>query len=282
MFGDREFLDISKDQALSDLRDLFGLKTVPARIEGFDISHMSGTDAVASMVVFTNGVSDRAQYRKFKMTKQRNDDTANMHETIFRRFSEKNIKAWGKPDLVLVDGRKGQRGAAIAAMQQRNVAVPVIGLAKRDEEIVVHKVGSTINNQSIEELLVTPPEGLYIKNDGEYYIINLHAGQLNASGHSKNLRGSDGTYRYSEVTKLFQRIRDESHRFAVSYHSNLKRAGQTKSVLEDIPGVGAATRKKLIKAFGSVRSLSNVSEQDLAAVVGASKATVILAYLAGK
>lgn len=282
MFGDREFLDISKDQALSDLRDLFGLKTVPARIEGFDISHMSGTDAVASMVVFTNGVSDRAQYRKFKMTKQRNDDTANMHETIFRRFSEKNIKAWGKPDLVLVDGGKGQLGAAIAAMQQRNVAVPVIGLAKRDEEIVVHKVGSTINNQSIEELLVAPPEGLYIKNDGEYYVINLHAGQLNASGHSKNLRGSDGTYRYNEVTKLFQRIRDESHRFAVSYHSNLKRAGQTKSVLEDIPGVGAATRKKLIKAFGSVRSLSNVSEQDLAAVVGASKATVILAHLAGK
>lgn len=282
MFGDREFLDISKDQALIDLRDLFGLKNIPARIEGYDISHMSGTNAVASMVVFTNGVSDRAQYRKFKMTKQRNDDTANMCETIFRRFSENNIKAWGKPDLILVDGGKGQLGAAIEAMSERGIALPIIGIAKRDDEVIIHKTSSNIQDAAMTEYLVNPPAGVYIKNEADYYIVNLHTGQLNAGGHSKNLRGADGVHRYSDVTKLFQRIRDESHRFAVSYHSNLKRSGQIKSVLEDIPGIGPVTRKKLIRKFGSVRGLSEVPPQDLAAAIGESKAKILLQHLAGK
>lgn len=282
MFGDREFLDISKDQALSDLRDLFGLKNIPVRIEGFDISHMSGTNVVASMVVFTNGVSNRAEYRKFKMTKQRNDDTANMHETIFRRFGEKNIKAWGMPDLIMVDGGKGQLTAAIDALQARQITAPIIGIAKRDEEIIIHKTLSNISDKQLLEYLRNPPQGVYVKNEPEYYVVNLHAGQLNASGHSKNLRGGDAVHRFSDVTKLFQRIRDESHRFAVSYHTTLKRVGQTKSVLDDIPGVGPATRKKIIKAFGSVRGVTEASEDQVAAVVGSSKAKTIIQHLTSK
>jgi excinuclease ABC subunit C len=114
MFGDREFLDISKDKALGDLKELFGLSKAPARIEGYDISHMGGTNVVASMVVFTNGVSDRASYRKFKTRIERNDDYANMQEVLTRRLSEKNIKSWGKPDLIIIDGGKGQAGCQLA------------------------------------------------------------------------------------------------------------------------------------------------------------------------
>ncbi len=133
MFGDKEFMDISKDKALVQLAELLGMERTPARIEGYDISHHGGQNVVASMVVFTNGVSDRTNYRKFKMTRQRNDDTANMRETITRRFAERNVKSWGLPDLVLIDGGKGQLNAAIEAMDLAGVSVPVISIAKRDE-----------------------------------------------------------------------------------------------------------------------------------------------------
>ena len=132
MFGDKEFLDISKDQALRDLTDLLGLPKIPARIEGYDISHMSGSNVVASMVVFKNGVSDRGEYRKFKMRTDQNDDFYNMSEVITRRFSEKNLKSWGKPDLVLIDGGKGQLDAALKARNSNGqINIPFIGLAKR-------------------------------------------------------------------------------------------------------------------------------------------------------
>src|SRR3989344_4349559 len=134
VFGDTEFLDISKDYALNELTELLGLSNVPRRVEGYDISHMSGTDVVASMVVFTNGVSDKAQYRKFKTKTNKNDDFYNMHETIARRFKESNVKKWGKPDLVLIDGGKGQLSAAIRARDEAGYSeVPFIGLAKREE-----------------------------------------------------------------------------------------------------------------------------------------------------
>lgn len=114
VFGDKEFLDITKDQALVDLTDLINLPKIPTRIEGFDISHMSGTNVVSSMVVFKNGVSDRAEYRKFKIHIDKNDDFFNMSETLSRRLSEKNLKSWGKPDLILIDGGKGQLDACLA------------------------------------------------------------------------------------------------------------------------------------------------------------------------
>lgn len=179
MFGDKEFLDISKDIALKELMKLLGLKKEPARIEGYDISHLSGTNVVGSMVVFTNGVSDRAQYRKFKIRVDKNDDFYNMNEVIARRFSDKNIKSWGLPDLVLIDGGKGQLDAALQArdkLGQNNI--PFIGLAKKDEQIIT-------------------------KSGDGFNIINLP--------------------KSTHIIKLLQRIRDESHRFAVSYHTVLRR-----------------------------------------------------------
>jgi len=280
MFGDREFLDISKDRALSDLVDLFGLPKIPVRIEGYDISHMGGTNVVASMVVFTNGVSDRASYRKFKTRIEHNNDTYNMNETLTRRLSEKNLKAWGTPNLILIDGGKGQLNAALDAAEARGVSVPTISIAKREEEIVIHSTRSHINIERLREYMNNPVEGIYVYTEGEYYIVNLHPGQLNASSHSGNLRASSTSVAlYSDITKLFQRIRDESHRFAVSYHTVLKRSKQTASTLEEIPGIGPKTRSKLIRQFGSLRALKTVDESQIISAIGPAKAKQVISYL---
>lgn len=271
MFGDREFLDISKDKALSDLQQLFSLKDIPARIEGYDISHMGGTEVVASMVVFTNGVSDRAEYRKFKTKIERNDDTGNMYETIHRRFSPKNVAAWGMPSLVLIDGGKGQLSAALDAMDARGVAVPTISIAKREEEIIVHRSRSHIQLAGIESMRRHPSGGVGVFDEKDHIVINLHMGQRNAGAHSRNLRGASTASPYSDITKLFQRIRDESHRFAVSYHTVLKRKRQVTSALDEIPGIGPKTKKKLLRRFGSVKGITSASDEALAQLIGAAK-----------
>ena len=279
MFGDREFLDISKDKALTQLAELLGLEAAPARIEGYDVSHLGGKDVVASMVVFANGVSDRSNYRKFKMSRERNDDTANMRETLTRRFAERNVKSWGLPNLVLIDGGKGQLSAAINAMELLGVYLPTISIAKREEELIIAKNGSNVSDGYLQELVARPIPGVSVMESGGYYFVNLHVGRLNASGHSRNLRGGDSLSPYDELTKLFQRIRDESHRFAISYHTTLKRKGTIKSQLDDIPGIGPATRKKLIRTFGSVRGITEASEADLRAVVGPAMAARIRAHV---
>lgn len=282
MFGDKEFLNISKDRALSDLVELFGLPKIPARIEGYDISHMGGVNVVASMVVFTNGVSDRSNYRKFKTRIERNDDYANMHEVLTRRLSEKNLKGWGMPDLILIDGGKGQLDAALRAIEERELKIPTVSIAKREEEVIIHATRSNIGIAKVEAYLrgEVQEDSVVVTRSGEYITLNLHAGQSNASGHSKNLRATSaaaGPAKYNHVTKLFQRIRDESHRFAVSYHTVLKRAKQTASSLEDIPGVGPATRRQLIRKFGSLRGVSGATLEQLSETVGPAKAKTIYA-----
>lgn len=279
VFGDKEFLDISKDRALSELQKLLALESAPARIEGYDISHMSGTNVVASMVVFANGVSDRASYRKFKMTRQQNNDTQNINEVITRRTSDKNIKEWGTPDLILIDGGKGQLDAAIAALEAHGLAIPIISIAKREEEIIIHRTRSNISDTTIRHMIDHPRPGAYVEESTNYYIVNLHPGRINASSHSRNLRGGVGVGEHDHIVRLFQRIRDESHRFAVSYHTTLKRSTQIKSILDDVPGIGPATRKKLIKTFGSVRGITRASQDELAAVVGDKRAVTLRQYL---
>lgn len=256
IFSDKEFLDISKDHALTELVNLLSLDKFPRRIEGYDISHQQGSDVVASMVVFTNGVSDKAQYRKFKTRLNRNDDFYNMRETLRRRLSEKNRKAWGLPDLVLIDGGKGQLQAAIQARDEQGCqSIPFIGLAKREEQIVVQPAKSNIklNKLSLQAI------GGFATESRDFMLINLP--------HSSNL------------VKLLQRIRDESHRFAVSYHSTLKIRRQTASLLDDIPGIGPATRKKLLRSFGSLRAVTQATEEELASVVGEQKARFLARHL---
>lgn len=275
MFGDQEFLDISKDKALSDLAAILGIDSTLRRIESYDISHHGGQNVVASMVVFTNGVSDRSEYRKFKMTRQTNDDAGNIHDTLLRRLSPKNLKSWGDPNLILIDGGKPQLSAAIRAQRERGVEIPVISIAKRNEEIIVAKQGSGVSIEAIRALQSSAQDGVMVLDDGQYLSINLHVGRLNAGSHSRNLRGGITMSPYEDVIRLFQRLRDEAHRFAVSYHSTLKRAKQTASVLDEIPGVGPKTRQKLIRKFGSLVGVKKATIAELSSVVGESKAALI-------
>ena len=291
-FGDKEFLDISKDKALANLAKLLGLKGIPARIEGYDISHMSGRQVVASMVVFTNGASDRAEYRKFKVS-EKNDDTGNIYQTIFRRLGERNLKSWGRPDLLLIDGGKGQLAAAIKARDERGITVPIISIAKREEEVIIHKTKSCVDLSYIQQLQRMLNQNVAIFEDGDVYIVNLHSGQRNAGSHSKNLRAADDSlvmsaqdqvsnsdntntlFASTDIIKLFQRIRDESHRFAVSYHSTLKRKNATKSILDDIHGIGPKTKRKLLRYFGSLGNIKKASIEDISKITNDSLAKKI-------
>jgi excinuclease ABC subunit C len=208
------------------------------------------------MVVFTNGVSDKGQYRKFKTKINQNNDFYNMNETIKRRLSDKNLKQWGKPDLMLIDGGKGQLDAALKARDELgHTTIPFIGLAKREEQIVVSlkKSGVLINATVLQKL------GGFVTESEDFALINLP--------HNTNL------------VKLLQRIRDESHRFAVSYHSVLKAKRQTASLLDDIPTIGPETRKKLLKTFGSVRGVTQARDIELQKLVGEKKAIILRQYL---
>ena len=236
LFGDRELQDVSRDRALLELAQLLGLKKPPRRIEGFDVSHTQGTDTTASMVVFTDGVPEKAAYRKFKMRTPGNDDFAHIFEAISRRLSETNTKKWGLPDLLLIDGGKGQLSAAMAARDQSgHETIPAIGLAKRFEDLIIRQPDGKFRDFSLPES--------------------------------------------SHLIKLLQRIRDESHRFAVSYHSTLRQARQTASILDEIPGVGPITRKKLVRHFGSARNVLNAPAAELQKLLGPKQGARIAHHL---
>jgi excinuclease ABC subunit C len=261
IFGDREVMDAASDQALVELAGLLGLKAAPRRVECFDISHLQGTDSVASMVVFANGVPEKTSYRKFKMRLLGNDDFAHMQESVTRRLREENRQKWGLPDLIVVDGGKGQLRAGLKARDNAGMsAIPMIGLAKREEEIIIHKTGSS--------------EGF-----------DVLALQKQAKQSSALVRESDDFISVllpptSHALKLLQRIRDESHRFAVSYHSTLKRARQTASLLDEVPGIGPTTRKKLIRHFGSARAVIAAQPTELQALLGKQKGANLAQLLA--
>jgi excinuclease ABC subunit C len=257
VFGDREFLDISKDLGLSGIGDLFAIEP-PRRIEGYDISHMSGTDTVASMVVFRSGMPEKAAYRKFKMRLKGNNDFAHMRETLLRRLAPRNVKLWGLPNLFLIDGGKGQLQAAIKARDESGYPdIPMIGLAKREEQIVVSKLKSKVNEAGIAHY--AHKFGGYTTETDDFLLINLP--------HTH------------DIVKLLQRIRDESHRFAVSYHSTLKGARQTSSWLDEVPGIGPMTKKKLIRTFGSAKGVTMARSQELVKILGENKATILMQYI---
>lgn len=183
VFSDKEFLDISSDQALLELQKILGLEEPPKRIEGYDISHNQGQDVVASMVVFVNGASDRSEYRKFKMRSQKNDDFKNMRETLERRLRHDE---WDYPDVILIDGGKPQLEALKDLLDPVNI--PYLGIAKEFDHLIIPV--RFINQELLQtktsyaELPIPPT---------------------------------------SHLIKLLQRIRDESHRFAITYHRQLAR-----------------------------------------------------------
>ena len=185
VFSDKEFLDISSDRALLELQRMLGLERPPRRIEGYDISHQSGTNTVASMVVFINGASARSEYRKFKIRTSTNDDLRSMIEVITRRLKHKE---WEYPDLILLDGGETQVNAVLPLVEP--LGIPVIG---RD------KSGDHSRNAGV--VLVVPEDA------------GLRTRRL------RHLKLSSA----SHVARLIARIDEEAHRFAITYHSLLKR-----------------------------------------------------------
>jgi excinuclease ABC subunit C len=226
--------------ALRELQDALGLEGPPKRIECYDVSHMQGTSVVSSMIVFEDGRPAKSQYRRFRARiSDRNDDFANMRETLKRRFARSFVPGtagdgeavagrtnWPLPDLVILDGGKGQLSAGLAALADAGrLQIPIAALAKEREELFVP-------NRPDPIVLPRTAQGLY----------------------------------------LVQRIRDEAHRFAVTYHQKVRSRRAVRSILDDIAGVGPARKRALLRKFGSVRAMQEVPVEELAAVGGVGAA----------
>ena len=221
---------VSRTQALTDIQEALGLDQAPLRIECFDISHLGGTDVVASMVVFEDGLPRKDQYRKFSV-QGTTDDTASMHQVLTRRLkylrdgdpeaAENTNRFAYPPQLLVVDGGQPQVKAAARAMAESGVArIPIVGIAKRLEE-------------------------LWLPDD-DYPVI---------------------LPRTSEALFLIQRLRDEAHRFAITYQRQ-KRASAIESELSQIEGLGATRVKSLLKHFGSAKRVRAATADDIAEVPG--------------
>jgi excinuclease ABC subunit C len=219
---------------LEGLQAFLGLSHLPRRLECFDISHGQGREVVASCVVFTDGVPDKARYRRFKMTNEQNDDFANMSEAVMRRYRRIRDEKQEFPNLVIIDGGLGQLHAAESALQELGLEqLELASLAKKEE--LVFRPGSS-----------TP---LKIPKS-------------------------------SPVLQLLQRIRDEAHRFAITYHRALRAKRTLQTELTQIPGIGPATAKKLLQDFGSATKVRGASADDLARVIGPAAARKVLAWQA--
>jgi excinuclease ABC subunit C len=220
--------------ALETLREVLSLPALPRRIECFDISTLQGTNTVASMVVCVDGKMRRGEYRKFAVKGPATDDFASMEEVVFRRY-RKVLEAGGPfPDLILIDGGKGQLTAAYAALRQLGLEQLVaVGLAKQEE--------------------------LLFRRDRMEGIALPHE---------------------TPALRLVQRIRDEAHRFAVTFHRTKRAKSSLRSALDDVPGVGPRRRKQLLTTFGSVAGVRRASREDLAKVVGSKAAEAVLKHLA--
>jgi excinuclease ABC subunit C len=247
--------------AVVELQEQLNLPQLPDRIECYDVSHVQGTNQVASMVVFENGQPRRSAYRRFKIKHQEgNNDVLSMQEVIGRRFRRALTgqlrrhgeagswedaaaevdgagadepsgaeAAWAEmPDLVIIDGGKGQLNAAFEVLDGMDVTeLPVVGLAKENEELFVRDPAT---GRARAEPVVLP--------------------------------------RTSQALYLVQRIRDEAHRFAITYHRQVRGRGGLRSALDEIQGIGPKRKRELLRRFGSVRGIKAATLEELAAVPG--------------
>ncbi len=223
----------SRARALNELQEQLGLPEAPLRIECYDMSHLQGTDYVGSMVVVEDGLPKKSEYRRFRIRGvPGNDDFAAMEEVLGRRLanylaerhkpvSEREGRFAYPPQLLLVDGGKGQLSVAVRVLQELGLdeEIPVASLAKRFEEVFV---------------------------PGQADPVRLP--------------------RQSEALYLLQRIRDESHRFAIGYHRSLRDKRMTTSVLDGIPGLGPTRRARLVKELGGMRAVKRASLEELTAL----------------
>lgn len=238
--------DTQRQDALLGLQHALGLDRPPRRMECYDISNTQGTESVASMVVFTDGRPDKSQYRRFKIRSVNGpNDFLSMYEVISRRFRHAQLAAdrptlkrfAEPPDLIIIDGGKGQLGYAVRAMAELGVTgIAVFGLAKQ------------------HEWLYTPdsPDPIILDRD-------------------------------SEALKVLQHLRDEAHRFAITFHRQLRAKRNLRSLLDDVPGVGPKRKRALLRAFPNLTAVVEASVEDLVQVPGMTRkaAEAIKAYLRG-
>jgi excinuclease ABC subunit C len=233
----------ARAKALRSLQDVLGLTESPLRIEAYDISTLQGTNTVSSMVVLEDGLPRRNEYRRFKIREvDGQDDFASMEETIRRRFKaylkeqEKPVAEQGKfsypPSLVVIDGGAGQLGRAVKVLDELDLDIPVIGLAKKMEEVY----------------MPGRPEPIQIPRD-------------------------------AEALYLLQQVRDEAHRFANTYHQNLRSKSMVDSILDEVAGVGPKRKKDLLRHFGSLKKMRSASEAELGEVVPETVAADLYAAL---
>jgi len=229
-------MDPNAEVVSEALREALNLQEAPERIECFDVSHIQGTDTVASMVTWDGGRMRKSDYRKFIIkTVDGNDDFASMREVVTRRY--RRLRGEGKrlPGLVLIDGGLGQLHAAQEALEELGIVnQPLAAIAKREE--IIYVAGQ----------------------ENEPVVLD----------------------RYSPVLHLVQRVRNEAHRFAVTFHRARRKASQMGSELQQISGVGPATVKKLLRKFGSVKGVKQASEAELAEAIGPAAARRVAEHFA--
>ena len=217
---------------ITALKQLLHLPKIPQRIECFDNSHLQGTDYVSSMVCFEKGKPKKSDYRKFKLhTFEGSDDYAAMKEVILRRFGGSLSKELPLPDLIVVDGGKGQVNTAFHTLNTLGLSISIIGLAKRIEEIFLPETADAFN------LPKTSP-----------------------------------------ALKLLQQLRDEAHRFAITYHRKLRTKRTLQTELTTIAGVGEKTAFKLLQHFGSVNAISQATIEELCAATGGKIAETVYRF----
>ncbi len=225
----------AEEEAVSRLAKILEIPDPVRRIEGFDISHTQGTETYASMVVFEAGKPKKSDYRLFRIRAQsllEPDDFASMAEAVGRRYARLAAEKRPMPDLVLVDGGRGQLSAALTALDRIGVDLPVAGLAKKEEEIFV-------------------------------------------PGRPEPVRLA----RRDPALKLVQRVRDEAHRFAITRHRKTRTKTALTSELRQIPGVGPARARALLRRFGSVAGMRVAPAGEISKVVGSKAALAVLSHL---
>jgi excinuclease ABC subunit C len=229
-------------RVLEEMQETLELPRFPARIESFDISHIQGAENVAGMVVCENGKMNRNEYRKFKIRwTEGANDFASMHEAVLRRYRRVRDEEKALPDLIMIDGGKPQLNAAAEAMRELDLeAVPMIGVVK-----------PPLHHNQVAYLLVKGRE------DDPIYLDS-----------------------YSPVLRLIQMIRDETHRYAVTYHRKRRELRDFTSELSAIPGVGEKRKTRLLRHFGSIHKISEASVEELAPFVGKKTATEIVDHFA--
>ena len=229
---------LSQYDALETLRSTLALPAIPRRIECFDISTIQGSETVASMVVCEDGKMRKSDYRKYRISPANHagsDDFAAMNEVVTRRYRKLLEQGGPFPDLILIDGGKGQLSAAYDALQQLGLAnLIAVGIAKKEE---------LLYTRDREEPIA------FEKDD--------------------------------PALRLVQQIRDEAHRFAVTFHRKARAMRDLRSELDSVPGVGPRRRRALLVAFGSLAGVRRASREELTAVVGAKTADAVLGYFAG-